>query len=109
MKGGIAPCQTMYYIDCMAAVTKRDLNQHTAQVLDQADAEGAVTVTERGVARWRIEPVTAPADPIARLAAEGRIIPAAAQPVPWGPVNPHRSPADVDRLLNELRADANDE
>ncbi len=65
-------------------VTKRELNQQTAQVLAGVQVGRSVVVTERGVPRWRIEAVEDTlTDPVARLLAEGRIIPASENPPPW--------------------------
>ena len=87
-------------------VTKRELNQQTAQVLARVLSGSPVLVTERGVPRWRIEAVDSSADPVARLLAEGRIIPASENPPPW-PERDHRTrtPAEVDALYEEMRGD----
>lgn len=93
----------------MKAITKRELNQQTAQVLAGVHPGEPVLVTERGVARWRIEAVAGEADPVARLLAEGRIIPASKHPMPWpddwGRDSHGRTPADVDTLLDKMRGD----
>lgn len=89
----------------MMTVTKRQLNQHTAEVLADA-ANGPVVVTERGVPKWRIEPIDVHPDPVERLRAAGRIRPARPDPAPWpdhGPTD--RTPADVDTLYQEMRGD----
>jgi antitoxin (DNA-binding transcriptional repressor) of toxin-antitoxin stability system len=89
----------------MHTVTKRELNQRTADVLAVAATE-PVVVTERGVPRWRVEAITAHPDPIERLRADGRITPAAKRPVPWPPRDHSgRTPDQVDALFNELRGD----
>ncbi|MGL4744539.1 MAG: type II toxin-antitoxin system Phd/YefM family antitoxin, partial [Dermatophilaceae bacterium] len=41
----------------MQTVTKRELNQHTAAVLDQVTETNDVVVTERGTPRWRVSAV----------------------------------------------------
>ncbi|MBA2291767.1 MAG: hypothetical protein H0W15_04840 [Gemmatimonadales bacterium] len=88
-------------------VTKRELNQQTAQVLAGVQVGRSVVVTERGVPRWRIEAVDASsADPVARLLADGRIIPASENPPPWPKREKARySPAEVDALYAESRGD----
>lgn len=89
-------------------VSKRELNQQTAQVLDRVRESGAVYITERGVPRWRIEAVDAIADPVERLRAQGRIRPASAHPMPWPEPQPDaegRTPADVDALYAWVRGD----
>jgi antitoxin (DNA-binding transcriptional repressor) of toxin-antitoxin stability system len=93
----------------MKTISKRELNQQTAQVLAGVHAGEPVLVTERGIARWRIEVVDAASDPIARLRAEGRIRAASKNPPPW-PENDEaakqgRTPADVDALYEEMRGD----
>ena len=91
----------------MKTVTKRELNQQTAQVLAEVVVGAPVVVTERGVPRWRIEVIEAAADPVARLRAEGRIIPAKQNPAPWPKRrrSTRRTPADVDALLNDMRGE----
>ena len=89
-------------------VTKRELNQQTAQVLDRVRERGAILITERGVPRWRIEPVDGITDPVERLRAQGRIIPAKEHPMPWPDHEPDaagRTPADVDALYAWIRGD----
>jgi len=93
----------------MKTISKRELNQQTAQVLEQVKAGSPVLVTERGVARWRIESVDATADPVARLWAAGRIRAASPNPPPWPKRSSAkyagRTPAEVDALLAEMRGD----
>lgn len=91
----------------MRTVTKRDLNQHTATVLDQVTDADDLVVTERGRPRWR---VTAYRDQDSRLAGlerAGRYSPPAVAPAPWPsqPGGPKYSTGDVDALLDELRGD----
>lgn len=93
----------------MKTITKRELNQQTAQVLAEVRPGEEVIVTERGVPRWRIEAVESIADPVERLRAQGRIIPASPNPPPWpadwGRDTRGRTPADVDALHHEMRGD----
>ncbi len=90
----------------MKEITKRELNQQTAQVLAEVRAGEPVLVTERGVPRWRIEAVDGVADPVARLRAAGRIIPASEHPMPWPDDTDARyTPAEVDALYAEMRED----
>lgn len=89
----------------MSVVTKRELNQQTSRVLAAVQPDDAVIVTEHGVPRWRIEAVTAPIDPLERLRAAGRIVPAKASPAPWRSIGRLTSPEEVDALLAELRED----
>jgi len=91
----------------MKAVSKRELNQQTAQVLAEVRAGEPVLVTERGIARWRIEALDAAVDPVARLRAEGRITPAKSEPRPWPAAAGTRryTPAEVDALFADSRGD----
>lgn len=87
-------------------ISKRELSRQTARVLAAVDVGESVVVTERGVPRWRIVAIGAAHDPIARLRAEGRIIPTSTNGPPWPERDySERSPADVDRLYAEMRED----
>ncbi len=88
-------------------VTKRELNQQTAQVLNRVREGGAILITERGVPRWRIEAVDGITDPVERLRAQGRIIPASDNPPPWPDLDevPRYTPEQVDALYREIRGD----
>lgn len=87
----------------MKTISKRELNQQTAHVLDGVSVGHAVIVTERGVPRWRIDAVESCGDSVARLRAAGRITPAKSKPVPWPPAKPSYTPAQVDALFAESR------
>ena len=89
----------------MKTISKRELNQQTAQVLDAVSLEQSVIVTERGVPRWRIEAVENSADPVARLRSGGRITPAKTKPTPWPVAKPRYSPSQVDALFAESRGE----
>jgi antitoxin (DNA-binding transcriptional repressor) of toxin-antitoxin stability system len=89
----------------MRTVTKRELNQQTAQVLAHVDAGESVVVTERGVARWRIEAIEHESDVVARLRARGKIVSPKARPQPWPAEDPHDDPARVDQLFADSRGD----
>ena len=89
----------------MKTISKRELNQHTAGVLDAVKDGRTVIVTERGVARWRIESMEASVDTVARLRAEGRITPAKAKPAPWPATKARYTPAQVNALFAESRGD----
>ncbi|MGL4746022.1 MAG: type II toxin-antitoxin system Phd/YefM family antitoxin, partial [Dermatophilaceae bacterium] len=86
-------------------VTKRELNQHTAAVLDQVTETNDVVVTERGTPRWRVSAVRDPDPALKRLERTGRYTPPAREPAPWPgrPSGPAYTGADVDALLDELR------
>lgn len=51
----------------MKTISKRELNQQTAHVLDAVSIGQPVVVTERGVPRWRIEAVESSGDTVSRL------------------------------------------
>lgn len=89
----------------MKTVTKRELNRQTAKVLAAVKVGESVVVTEHGVPRWRIEAIDSDTDAIERLRAQGRIIPAKKDSMPWPEPerDPWYSPADVDRLYREMR------
>jgi antitoxin (DNA-binding transcriptional repressor) of toxin-antitoxin stability system len=88
----------------MKTITKRELNQQTAQALSTVTPREPLLVTERGIARWRIEAVDVPADPVARLFADGRVTPAKAQPQAWpAPACGPYTPVQVDALLADSR------
>ncbi|MDR2372867.1 MAG: hypothetical protein LBD77_01935 [Bifidobacteriaceae bacterium] len=92
----------------MLQFTKREINHRTSQVLDQIAAAGtSAVVTERGVPRWRIEPVTPePASPIERGIREGWIEPHSENAPPWSPASPsERSHAEIDALVQEMKGD----
>lgn len=89
----------------MNTISKRELNQQTAQVLDAVTEGRPVVVTERGVARWRIEAVQVSVDAVARLRAEGRITPAKRKPTPWPAAKGRYTPAQVDALFKESRGE----
>lgn len=92
----------------MKRVTKRELNQQTAKVLAQVTETEPVVITHRGVPRWRIEAIDGgTSDPVERLRAEGRIIPAKADPPPWpdDADDARYTPERVDALLAEMRGD----
>ena len=89
----------------MKAISKRELNQQTANVLDAVSLGQSVIVTERGVARWRIEALETSTDTVARLRAEGRITPAKTQPAPWPVAKARYTPAQVNALFAESRGD----
>jgi len=89
----------------MNAISKRELNQQTAQVLARVRASGPLFVTERGIARWRIEAVDAARDPVLRMRMDGRIVPAKSDPRPWHMGKARYTPADVDSLFADSRGE----
>lgn len=91
----------------MKTVTKRELNQHTAAVLDQVSDAEDVVVTERGKPRWRVSTVREQDTALARLEREGRYSPPASTPTPWPsrPGGRAYTDGEVDALLDEMRGD----
>ncbi|MBG6084437.1 type II toxin-antitoxin system Phd/YefM family antitoxin [Zhihengliuella flava] len=86
----------------MKSISKRDLNQKTAKVLDRISAENEpVLITERGRPRWRIEPVDGQTDLWERLRTEGRLTRPKTGEVLWPTENPgDYTQAEVGILLD---------
>ncbi|WP_226347248.1 type II toxin-antitoxin system Phd/YefM family antitoxin [Agilicoccus flavus] len=92
----------------MDTVSKRDLNQQTAVVLERVARTGDVVVTERGEPRWRLIPFRAGQEStLARLERDGGYEPPAAEPAPWPdhPGGPRLTDAEAEVLLDEMRGD----
>lgn len=91
----------------MRTISKRELNQGTAAVLDQVTDTDDVVVTERGIPRWRVSAVRGRDTALARLEHEGRYTPPMSDPAPWPsrPGGPAYTQADADVLLDEMRGD----
>lgn len=89
----------------MRTVSKRQLNQQTAAVLDLVTATDGVVVTERGKPRWRVSTVKDHETALARLEREGRYTPPASEPAPWpsAPGGPRYTGSEADALLDEIR------
>ncbi|WP_026818352.1 type II toxin-antitoxin system Phd/YefM family antitoxin [Arthrobacter castelli] len=91
----------------MRTITKRELNQQTAAVLDKVAGTDDVVVTERGKPRWRVSAVRESDTALARLEREGRYTPPASEPAPWpaAPGGPAYSTDEADALFDEMRGD----
>lgn len=91
----------------MRTVTKRELNQQTAAVLDQVTDTDDVVVTERGKPRWRLSAVAVHDSTLARLEREGRYTPPSSDPAPWPdmPGGPVYTDVEADAVLDEIRGD----
>lgn len=92
----------------MRSITKRELNQQTAQVLAEVEHGSPVIVTERGVPRWRIETVGAEVDPVERLRAAGRLTAASQTPPPWpddGAAQKRYSRTEIDAIVQEMKGE----
>ena len=91
----------------MQMITKRELNQHTAEALAKVTDTDDLVVTERGKPRWRVSTVRDQDSTLDRLEREGRYAPPASTPAPW-PADadePSYTDAQVDSLLDEMRGD----
>lgn len=91
----------------MRTVTKRELNQNTAAVLDQVTESDDIVVTERGKPRWRVSTLRDQDTPLDRLEREGRYTPPAPTPTPW-PSHPGGrtyTSAETDALLDDVRGE----
>ncbi|WP_309131325.1 type II toxin-antitoxin system prevent-host-death family antitoxin [Brevibacterium sp.] len=91
----------------MNKVSKRELNQHTASVLEQVLKSGDIVVTERGQPRWRVTSFRPQDSTLARLEHEGRYSPPSEAPAPWPehPGGPPYTEAEVDALLSDEHGD----
>lgn len=89
----------------MKTISKRELNQQTAQVLARVRASGPLLVTERGIARWRIESVESARDPVVHMRMDGRIVPAKSDPRPWHAGRARYTPAEVDSIFADSRGE----
>lgn len=89
-------------------VTKRELNQNTAAVLDLV-AEGTdVVITERGKPRWRIVfDENPPMTHLERLEMLGLITPPNPNPTPWPehPGGPKYTEEELMDLVDDIRGD----
>lgn len=90
----------------MKSVSKRELNQNTAAVLEQVVGSQEVVVTERGTPRWQISAVRDDDTLLSRLEREGRYTPAVIDPAPWStdPDQAYTS-EELDELLDQMRGD----
>ncbi len=91
----------------MQTVSKRELNQQTAAVLDKVTEVDDVVVTERGKPRWRVSVVRESDTALARLEREGRYTPPTSDPAPWPrlPGGPAYTAGEVDALIDDMRGD----
>lgn len=89
----------------MRTITKRELNQRTAAMLDLVTDTEDVVVTERGKPRWLVSTVREQETGLARLEREGRYTPPSSTPAPWPdhPGGPAYTDAQVEALLDEMR------
>lgn len=91
----------------MRTVSKRELNQNTASVLDQVTPDEDVVVTERGIPRWQVTTFDGPRAPLARLEQDGRYTPPSSAPAPWPdhPGGRAYNDDEVEELLDSMRGD----
>ncbi|MCL1897469.1 MAG: type II toxin-antitoxin system prevent-host-death family antitoxin [Micrococcales bacterium] len=92
-------------------MTKRELNQQTAQVLEHVSASGqSVTITERGVPKWQVVPFSPESiDPLDLAASQGRATRPETGPVAWDLVkeqSPRRyTTQQIDELVQWVKGD----
>lgn len=91
----------------MRTITKRELNQQTAAVLDRVTDTDDLVVTERGKPRWRVSAVRETDTALARLEREGRYSPPSSEPTPWptAPSGPTYTTDEADALIDEMNGD----
>ena len=91
----------------MERVSKRDLNQSTAWVLDRVSRGDDVVVTEHGTPRWRIVRYQNAESTLARLEREGHYTPSDPAPSDWPPAtdeDPYMAD-DLQKLVDDIRGD----
>ena len=91
----------------MVTITKRELNQRTAAVLDLVTDTDDVVVTERGKPRWRVSRVRERDTTLERHEREGRYTPPVSEPASWPshPGGPAYTELEADAVLDEIRGD----
>lgn len=93
----------------MDRVTKKELNQHTAQVLERVTPHHELVVTERGKPRWHVTAYEPTPNVLDRLAREGHYTPPTASfSDPWPDedlIERTYTSAEVDALLDEMKGD----
>lgn len=88
-----------------ARVGVRELRQNLSVYLRRTRAGETLEVTERGQPVALLTPLPERADPIARLAAEGRVTPATRRLEELGPPLRVELERPLSEILEELRAD----
>lgn len=86
----------------------RELREHLSATVRRVEAGETLEVTDRGRPVCRLVPIPSPEDPIARLIAEGRLIPAENPNAPLPPGLPNLSGRTSDELLEEMRRDVDE-
>lgn len=91
----------------MPSITKRELNQQTAAVLERVTDTDDLVVTERGKPRWRVSAIRESDTALVRLEREGRYAPPSAEPAPWAsaPNGPTYTTDEADALIDEMHGD----
>jgi hypothetical protein len=84
----------------MRTITKRELNQHTAQVLDAVTTGEDVVVTER-------QPALASDRPLDSLGRQGLYSPPSAKPRAWParPGGPSYNSEQLDAIIGEMKGE----
>lgn len=90
----------------MEIVSKRELNHHTAQVLDRVTPDNPVTISDRGRPRWTISAYSEPLTGLDALERAGLVQRPIGSPPPWPPMQaPTRTSEELDAILEELKGD----
>ena len=92
----------------MKTVPKRELNQHTADVLAGGADAGAVIVTERGEPRLRLTSYSPSHNPLDWFERAGLFTPPLENPARW-PAEPggrRYTDAEVEALLSDVKGDS---
>jgi prevent-host-death family protein len=87
----------------LPTVSVRELRQNLSRYLRRVEAGETLEVLSRGRALARLTPLPDRADPIARLVAEGRAIPASGDLVSLGPPLRIRRKRTISEALAEQR------
>ncbi|KYH46016.1 hypothetical protein [Branchiibius sp. NY16-3462-2] len=90
----------------MKSVSKRELNENTAAVLEQVVGSRVVVVTDPGKPQWQIRAFRDGDARLSGLEREGRYTPAASDPAPWSTdPDPVYTSDQLDELLSQMRGD----
>lgn len=83
----------------------RELRENLSATLRRVRAGEAIEVTEHGRPVALLSPLPDPADPVERLIAEGRLLPAEDPAAPLPTPRPNTSGRTTDQILDEMRRD----
>lgn len=89
----------------LARIGIRELREHLSATVRRAEAGETVEVTDRGRPVCRLVPVPPEEDSVARLIAEGRLLPAKDPHAPLPKGRPNISGLTTDEIIEEMRRD----